>query len=268
MNFLGQFYNSVPLILRVLQRLVIKCFYFFVPYRERFPKCVPIRWSILCEICPPGEHLLPHQKVVLGEGQVEHVVLGAPVLNTVLPTKYLHMQSTELCLAPKYWPPTSLSTQRVCPPPAHSPGGEEVNILKDARHRIGLLQYNLSTVLSLPLPFDEKIKNISNRFREIKKRTKWRPLFAWHPARLFSWSELFKSGFCKTVFPTALFLKAYSKQRCECGMFIPDPRYEFFGIPDPGYNYITAISFTKFKKIFFTGTEKNILINWRRNYVF
>jgi hypothetical protein len=51
-------------------------------------------------------------------------------------------------------PPTPLSTQRVCPPPApkaggtHSPGGEGgggVNILEDASHRIGLLQYNLST---------------------------------------------------------------------------------------------------------------------------
>jgi hypothetical protein len=52
-------------------------------------------------------------------------------------------------------PPTPLSTQRVCPPPppskgegyTHSPGGERgrgVNILEDARHRIGLLQYNLS----------------------------------------------------------------------------------------------------------------------------
>jgi hypothetical protein len=47
--------------------------------------------------------------------------------------------------------------QRVCPPPApkaggtHSPGGEGVGcqyfiILEDAKHRIGLLQYNLSTV--------------------------------------------------------------------------------------------------------------------------
>ncbi len=58
------------------------------------------------------------------------------------------------------YPPTPLSTQRVCPPPepkalgggggggTHSPDGEggEVNILEDARYRIGLLQYNLSTL--------------------------------------------------------------------------------------------------------------------------
>ncbi len=51
---------------------------------------------------------------------------------------------------PKYWPPTPLSTQRVCPPPAPKAGeytlaGQWVNILEDARHWIGLLQYNLST---------------------------------------------------------------------------------------------------------------------------
>ncbi len=43
-------------------------------------------------------------------------------------------------------PPTPLFTQRVCPPPAPRAGGG-VNILDDARHRIGLLQYNLSTVV-------------------------------------------------------------------------------------------------------------------------
>ncbi len=46
-------------------------------------------------------------------------------------------------------PPTPLSNQPVCPPPApkaggtHPPGGEGgggVNILEDASHRIGLLQ--------------------------------------------------------------------------------------------------------------------------------
>ncbi len=36
---------------------------------------------------------------------------------------------------PKYWPPP-LSARRVCP----SPGGEGVDILEDARHRIALLQ--------------------------------------------------------------------------------------------------------------------------------
>ncbi len=66
-------------------------------------------------------------------------------------------QSTYICRVqscvwrlPKYWPPNPLSTQRVCPHPAptaggtHSPGDEG-----DGRHRIGLLQYNLSTC-SLP----------------------------------------------------------------------------------------------------------------------
>jgi hypothetical protein len=70
--------------------------------------------------------------------------------------KYLHLQSTQLCLASsKILTPTPLSTQRVCPPPhhrrgdTHSPrgGGGGVNIFEDARHWIGLLQYNLSTVL-------------------------------------------------------------------------------------------------------------------------
>jgi hypothetical protein len=52
--------------------------------------------------------------------------------------------------------PPPLSTQRVCPPPAPKAGGctvhtrravrgWEVNILEDARHWIGLLQYNPST---------------------------------------------------------------------------------------------------------------------------
>jgi hypothetical protein len=65
-----------------------------------------------------------------------------PVLNTVLPTKYLHTQSTELCLAsPKILtphPPSSLHPASVSSPPTkgggrtHSPGGEEGNILEDA----------------------------------------------------------------------------------------------------------------------------------------
>ncbi len=51
-----------------------------------------------------------------------------------------------------------LYTERVCPPPApkawgtHSPGGEGVggvNISEDARHWIGLLQYNPSTTPSV-----------------------------------------------------------------------------------------------------------------------
>ncbi len=69
-------------------------------------------------------------------------------------------QSTYICRGqscvwrlPKYWSPTPFSTQRVCLPPApkgggtQSPGGEGgggVNILEDERHRICLLQYNLS----------------------------------------------------------------------------------------------------------------------------
>jgi hypothetical protein len=65
------------------------------------------------------------------------------------PAKYLHIQSTEQCLASsKLLTPHPLSTQRVCPSPApkgtHSPGGEGVNILEDARHWICLLQYNPS----------------------------------------------------------------------------------------------------------------------------
>ncbi len=57
---------------------------------------------------------------------------------------------------PKYWFPTPLSIQRVCPPPRTKGGGYSytlagwrggwgVNTLEDARHWIGLLQYNLST---------------------------------------------------------------------------------------------------------------------------
>ncbi len=56
-------------------------------------------------------------------------------------------------------PPTPLSTQRVCPPPTPKAGGytlawqwgRGVNILEDARHWIGLLQYNLSTIKSFEL---------------------------------------------------------------------------------------------------------------------
>jgi hypothetical protein len=61
-----------------------------------------------------------------------------------LPTKYLHIQSTEQCLASsKLLTPHPLSTQRVCPPPAPKAGGGGytlagrlggggVNILEDA----------------------------------------------------------------------------------------------------------------------------------------
>ncbi len=74
------------------------------------------------------------------------------------------MQSTEQCLASsKLLTSHHISTQRVCPPLApkegggytHSPGGEGVgvNILEDARHWIGLLQYNSSTGFLLEAEF-------------------------------------------------------------------------------------------------------------------
>ncbi len=54
---------------------------------------------------------------------------------------------------PKYWPPPPSPPRQVCPPPAPKAytlagqwGGWRVNILEDARYRIGLLQYNLSTL--------------------------------------------------------------------------------------------------------------------------
>jgi hypothetical protein len=61
-------------------------------------------------------------------------------------TKYLHILSTEQCLASsELLTPHPLSTQRVCPPPAPK-AGWGVNGSEDARHRIGLLQYNSSTL--------------------------------------------------------------------------------------------------------------------------
>ncbi len=74
------------------------------------------------------------------------------------PTKYTYIcrvQSSVWHLS-KYWPPTpSPPCECVLPPHqrrggTHSPGGEEVgghifNVLEDARHWIGLLQYNPST---------------------------------------------------------------------------------------------------------------------------
>jgi hypothetical protein len=65
-------------------------------------------------------------------------------------------QSTELCLASSkiLTPPLPLanvSCARTKGGGTHSPGGEGgggVNILEDARHRIGFLQYNLSTIQS------------------------------------------------------------------------------------------------------------------------
>ncbi len=63
------------------------------------------------------------------------------------------VQSSVLRL-PKYWPPTPRPSECVLPPyqrlgGTHSPGREGVvwvNILEDARHWIGLLQFNPSTV--------------------------------------------------------------------------------------------------------------------------
>ncbi len=45
------------------------------PELERFPEAVSVRCPLLCEVCPPGEHLVPNEKVVLRVGQVEHVGL-------------------------------------------------------------------------------------------------------------------------------------------------------------------------------------------------
>jgi hypothetical protein len=67
------------------------------------------------------------------------------------------MLSTEQCLASsKLLTPQPLSTQRVCPTPAPKAGGGGVHTrqgvrglgvnTEDARHWIGLLQYNPSTV--------------------------------------------------------------------------------------------------------------------------
>ncbi len=67
---------------------------------------------------------------------------------------WMYSQSTYICrVQSSVWPlspppPTPFSTHRVCPPGGtHSLGGEGVvvNILEDARHWIGLLQYNPST---------------------------------------------------------------------------------------------------------------------------
>jgi hypothetical protein len=68
-------------------------------------------------------------------------------------TKYLHMKSTELCLASSkiLTPHPPLHPASVSPPTpkAHTRRavrGKGVNILEDARHWIGFLQYNISTM--------------------------------------------------------------------------------------------------------------------------
>ncbi len=55
-------------------------------------------------------------------------------------TYIYRVQNSVWCL-PKYWPPTPSPPGECVPPPPH--GG--VNILEDARHWIGLLQYNPHT---------------------------------------------------------------------------------------------------------------------------
>ncbi len=80
-------------------------------------------------------------------------------------TKYLYKKSTEQVSGP-------LSTQRVCPPPApkavgtHSPGGEGVgvNISEDARHWIGLVQYNPCRVQTLLLYTVGVVTTVFNYF--------------------------------------------------------------------------------------------------------
>jgi hypothetical protein len=71
----------------------------------------------------------------------------------------LHISNTDQCLvSSELLTPHPLSTQRVCPPPASKAGGGRyilarrsggggVNSSEDARHWIGLLQYNPSTHL-------------------------------------------------------------------------------------------------------------------------
>ncbi len=72
-------------------------------------------------------------------------------------TKYLHMLSTEQCLAsfkiltPP--PPPSPRSECVLPPHRRAVRAVGVNILEDARHWIGLLQYKLSTPLPLQWKF-------------------------------------------------------------------------------------------------------------------
>jgi hypothetical protein len=68
-------------------------------------------------------------------------------------------------------PPPPQSTQRVCPPPApKAVMGVGVNILEDARHRNGLLQYTLSTAHALSLLFiGAGNYNYNNRREEVRR---------------------------------------------------------------------------------------------------
>ncbi len=95
-------------------------------------------------------------------------------------TKYLHIKSTEQCLASsELLTPHPLSTQRVCLPPAPKAGGVHtcqgvkgwgVNSSEDARHWIGLLQYNPSTHVIL---LSRKVTDLVVEWRTFKKPTHW-----------------------------------------------------------------------------------------------
>ncbi len=86
-------------------------------------------------------------------------LLALPLTGELFPqSTYLCRVQSSVWRLPLYWPPSPLSTKRVCPPPAPKVGGNTlagwwggwgVNILEDARHRIGLFQYNLSTVIPI-----------------------------------------------------------------------------------------------------------------------
>ncbi len=104
-------------------------------------------------------------------------------------------QSTYICRVqscvwrlPKYWPPTPLSTQRVCPPPkprarvycTHSPGGGGgdggVIILKDARHWIGLVVYSIISLRGMTWTGDLKCREVKNW---ILSKDKCKPVLLW-----------------------------------------------------------------------------------------
>ncbi len=63
---------------------------------------------------------------------------------------YIYRVQSSVWRLPNYWPPTPSPPQRVCPPPhqrhtRRAVRGWGFNISEDARHWIGLLQYNPST---------------------------------------------------------------------------------------------------------------------------
>jgi hypothetical protein len=80
-------------------------------------------------------------------------------------------ESEQLLASSKILTPHPLSTQRVCPPPAPKAEGVHtrravrgwgVNILEDAKHRIGLLQYNLSTLTAISAKKENILQTIKN----------------------------------------------------------------------------------------------------------